>query len=298
MRTKPLVAALLTVGALISACNHNSATAQDAGSGKEKPAVEGASTTASDALVHVNDEVITKNLFALFYAEKQRGGQMAGNSPQHQLAALNELTNLVLVAEDAESRNLDDREGVQAALRLQRINLLARLAIQERLNDRTPSDEELKKRHEARSAGGTNREYKARHILLKTEDEAKAVIAQLDEGADFSELARSKSVGPSGPSGGDLGWFEPSKMVKPFSDAVTDMEDGAHSRQPVQTQFGWHVILREQSRELPVSEFEDAKKALLAEAQQKAVQEYIQELRAKAKVEYAGQQQANPVTKP
>ena len=187
---------------------------------------------------------------------------------------------------------------MQAALELQRINLLARLAIQERIKAQTPSDEELKKRHEERIAGGANREYKARHILLKTEDEAKAVVAQLDEGADFSELARSKSTGPSGPSGGDLGWFEPSKMVKPFSDAVMAMEDGTHSRQPVQTQFGWHVILREESRELPVSKFEDAKQSLLAEAQQKTLQDYIRELREKAKVEYVGQQTASQVTEP
>lgn len=296
MRRNTPVALLLTLGALISACNQNSATARD-GEASVQPPVERESTPGSDALVRVNDEVITKNLFALFYAERQRGGQVSGNSPQQQLASLNELANFVLIAEDAESRELDRRDGVQAALKLQRINLLARLAIQERLKDQIPNDDELKKLYEERQADGPGHEYKARHILLKTEDEAKAVIVQLDEGADFSELARSKSVGPSAPSGGDLGWFESSQMVEPFSEAVAAMPDGAYSKQPVQTQFGWHVILRDESRELPVTGFEEAKKTLQAEIQQKVLQSYIKELREKAKVEYVGQQ-ASAVTKP
>ncbi len=294
-RTIP-VAFVLTLGLLISACNQRNATAQDA-TPAARPPVETKSTTGSQALVRVNGEEITKNLFALFYAERQRSGQITDDTPQQQLAALNELANFMLIAEDAKARQLDKRDGVKAALKLQRITLLARLAMQERLNNEKPSDDDLKKLYDERMAAGANREYKARHILLKTEDEAKAVIAQLDEGADFAELARSKSTGPSGPSGGDLGWFESSKMVKPFSEAVAAMQDGTHSARPVQTQFGWHVIRREESRALPATEFDEAKKTLMAELQQKALQSYVRELREKAKVEYVGQQ-AGAVTKP
>ena len=84
---------------------------------------------------------------------------------------------------------------------------------------------------------------------MQTQAEAQDLIAQLKEGADFQALAKEHSTGPSGPNGGDLGWFAPEQMVKPFADAVIALEDGAFSPDPVQTQFGWHVILREESRD-------------------------------------------------
>ena len=93
------------------------------------------------------------------------------------------------------------------------------------------------------------KEFKARHILVETQSEANSIVAELEGGANFAELAKTKSTGPSGPNGGDLGWFSPNQMVQPFSQAVAALEDGAFSKTPVQTQFGWHVILREDSRE-------------------------------------------------
>ena len=91
-------------------------------------------------------------------------------------------------------------------------------------------------------------EYNASHILVETEEEARSLIAELEDGADFAELAKANSTGPSGPSGGDLGWFLPDAMVAEFADAVQEMEPGAIS-EPVQTQFGWHVIKLNDTRE-------------------------------------------------
>lgn len=303
MRNNYSISTLLAVGLFASACNQNTATAEDVEvDAAAQPAAPSATPTPasspSDTLVKINDDVITKRLYGIYYTERQKQRPSPDNSPQQQVAALNELTNYVLLAEDATARQLDQREDVKAAIKLQRINLLARIAIQDYLKDKTPSEEELKKLYDERIANKSTLEYKAQHILLKTEDEAKAVIEELNKDSDFSELAKTKSTGPTGPSGGDLGWFDASRMAKPFSEAVAKMEDGSYSKQPVETQFGWHVIKREASRDVPAPEFTEAKQSLASEVQQQTLQEYIKGLRENAKVEYPGQQPVSPEQKP
>ncbi|MDP2698882.1 peptidylprolyl isomerase [Thalassospira sp.] len=120
----------------------------------------------------------------------------------------------------------------------------------------------------------------ARHILLETEEDAKAVIAALDDGADFVELAQEKSTGPSGPTGGDLGFFARGEMVQPFADAAFDMEAGTYSKEPVQTQFGWHVIKVEETREGVQPTYEEQENQLAAELTQEVYLSLIEELRS------------------
>jgi len=127
-------------------------------------------------------------------------------------------------------------------------------------------------------------EYKARHILLSTEKEANDVIAELDKGADFANTATHKSVGPSAESGGDLGWFAPNQMVKPFSDAVSLLKKGEYSKKPVNTQFGWHVIKLEDTRKLPPPAFDEIKGQLQMRLQQQVIESYLENLRKKAKI--------------
>ncbi|WP_428546395.1 peptidylprolyl isomerase [Profundibacter sp.] len=117
-------------------------------------------------------------------------------------------------------------------------------------------------------------EYNASHILVETEDEAKAIKKQLDEGADFAELAKEKSTGPSGPNGGSLGWFGKGMMVKPFEDAVVTMKAGEIS-DPVKTQFGWHVLKLNETRLKDAPALEDVKDELEAEIQQKLVEQIM-----------------------
>lgn len=124
----------------------------------------------------------------------------------------------------------------------------------------------------------------ARHILLENEDDAKAVIAELDDGADFVELAKEKSTGPSGPNGGDLGFFNKGDMVAPFAEAAFAMEPGTYSKEPVQTQFGWHVILVEEKKDGIQPTLEEIRQQMEAEVTQQAVQDLIEELRSDAEV--------------
>lgn len=126
-------------------------------------------------------------------------------------------------------------------------------------------------------------EYHARHILVETKEEAEELVALLDGGADFAETAKEHSTGPSGPSGGDLGWFGAGMMVPEFEEAVMALEPG-HVSDPVETQFGWHVILLEESREKPAPTLEDVRLEIEGELVRKAVEARIAELEAGAEI--------------
>jgi peptidyl-prolyl cis-trans isomerase C len=115
---------------------------------------------------------------------------------------------------------------------------------------------------------------------VESQGEAARLIAQLDDGADFAELAIANSTGPSAPSGGDLGWFSPNQMVTPFSDAVEVLEDGAYTETAVQTEFGWHVIKREASRANEPPTLESVKEVIKQNIEQTKFQTYLEGLRA------------------
>lgn len=127
-------------------------------------------------------------------------------------------------------------------------------------------------------------EYDASHILVESEDEAKAIKAMLDDGADFAELAREKSTGPSGPNGGALGWFGAGRMVPEFEAAVVSLDVGEVS-EPVQTQFGWHVVTLNDTRKTQAPAFEDIREQLAQSVRQSAVQARIDELAEQGEVE-------------
>ncbi len=152
------------------------------------------------------------------------------------------------------------------------------LAVAEVLNDylaTAVTDDAVRKAYDAVvAAAEPEQEYSAAHILVETEDEAKAIAEEAKGGADFAELAKSKSTGPSGPSGGDLGWFSKGMMVPEFETAVTSMKPGDVS-DPVKSQFGWHVIKLNDVREKPAPKFEDVRDQVAQSVQQQAVQDYL-----------------------
>ena len=159
------------------------------------------------------------------------------------------------------------------------MKLLSSVALQSMAMDIQPTEEELKKAYDEVVKEVKQTQYKARHILVKEEAEAKKLIAELDKKADFAELAKKHSIGPAGKNGGDLDWFSAGQMVKPFSDAAAALEKGAYTKTPVQTQFGWHVILLEDIRTAEPPSFEDAKPQLVAAIQRAKIGEQIIELR-------------------
>ena len=138
------------------------------------------------------------------------------------------------------------------------------------------TDDALQAAYDAQYANAEpTKEFSASHILVEAEDKAKELIVELEGGADFAELAKTHSTGPSGPNGGELGWFGPGMMVKPFEDAV--MEDGAISA-PVQTQFGWHVIKLNESRMKGAPALEDVRDELAVQIESDAVETALKAL--------------------
>ncbi|MEM9477826.1 MAG: peptidylprolyl isomerase [Pseudomonadota bacterium] len=127
-------------------------------------------------------------------------------------------------------------------------------------------------------------EFNAAHILVETEEEARALIEELDGGADFATLAREHSTGPSGPNGGSLGWFGEGMMVPPFEEAVIALEPGAFSQDPVQTQFGWHVLILNETRVKDAPTLDAVREELAAEVQGAAVDARVQELTDAAEI--------------
>lgn len=136
-------------------------------------------------------------------------------------------------------------------------------------------------------------EYNASHILVETLEAAQAIKAELDEGADFAEMARERSTGPSGPGGGSLGWFGKGMMVPSFEEAVIALEPGAIS-DPVETQFGWHVILLNETRQIEAPSMASVREELELQIRQTRVQTYIEEVTAAADVDQSGAEGIDP----
>jgi peptidyl-prolyl cis-trans isomerase C len=286
-----IAAALLLASGYGQASDSTAATAQPAtaqdnnaaeGGGSKPPTID---QLRNQTLVTVNGQTVTGEIFGIYLNDRVQQSPGVKNTPELQNQAINELINIFLLAEAATTAGLDQRQDVVTTLDLQRKQLLSRLALREYAAKHQPSDEDLKKAYDESVAKQEGEEYKARHILVKTEDEAKKLIEELDNGADFAELAKKHSTGPTGKNGGDLGWFDAGQMVKPFSDAVKGLEVGTVSPTPVKTQFGWHVIKLEEKRAKQPPTFESVKNKLLADAQRKSLSEYVNKLRDQAKVE-------------
>lgn len=200
---------------------------------------------------------------------------------QERETAIDELTNIYLITNLPQAIEMGKSPEIKAQLDLQSRAILFNAFANEFLANNQATDQEIFNAYEEQIALVSNKEFKARHILVETQSAAVALIEELQGGADFIELAQEHSTGPSGPSGGDLGWFTAQAMVKPFSDAVATMEDGAFTASPVQTQFGWHVILLEETRDgtpPPLDSVSDVIKQRIA---QQKFQEFMLDLRSK-----------------
>jgi len=292
---------ILSMALLLAACNENTAQAPkteaqpQAANSIPAPAAKTTTPQSSSAptanmddpnvVVIVNGNPVTKQMYAAFHQQWRQARQGAkGDTQQEQRAILNELVNAMLIVQDAESQNFHHKAEVEVLLNLLRTRALAEMSIANFVQQQQISDDDIKKLYDEQYGSKQQVEFKAKHILLAAEEEAKEIIKELEGGADFAELAKAKSTGPSASQGGDLGWFDSSQMVKPFADAVSTMSNGAHSTAPVKTQFGWHVILREDSRESSPPNFEDVQATLLDGKRRELVMEYLTGLRKKADI--------------
>ncbi len=207
------------------------------------------------------------------------------DTPELRAAVRDELINIEILSQEASKSGLDKRDDTQQKIEMNRQTILASSFVQDYIKNHPISDDALKQEYENLKQHLGTKEYKARHILVKEESEAKAIVAQLSKGAKFDKIAKEKSMDAgSRDRGGDLGWSVPSNFVKPFADTLTSLAKGKTSA-PVQSQYGWHIIKLEDVRDLQVPSFDEIKPNLMQRLQQQNIKKMIAEQRAKAKVE-------------
>lgn len=227
----------------------------------------------------VNGEKITETALNEYRGLRPRN--VPGDDEE---ALLDELVTQTVASQEAIKDKLDKDPKVAQELELLRIRVLASALVRKVMKDTTVSDEELMAEYEQLKARMINTEYKASHILVKDEALAKDLIKQLNEGADFAELAEKNSIDPSKQQGGDLGWFNAKQMVAPFSEAAAQLEKGSYTHEPVKTQFGWHIIRLEDTRETEAPALHTIKPRLEQMIKQNKVRDYIESLKDKAQI--------------
>ncbi|KAF3978432.1 MAG: peptidylprolyl isomerase [Methylococcales symbiont of Iophon sp. n. MRB-2018] len=238
--------------------------------------------TKKDAIAIVNDKYISK---ASLVQLEQEINQGSSNHTFSKEKLIEELIQRELLIQEALNKQLDKDAEYTERLQTIKNSLLSQAAIQNFLKSNPVTDAELEAEYDKNISMAAGKEYKARHILLKSEEEAQAIIKELVAGADFIALAKAKSIGSSASQGGDLGWFSAAQMVVPFSEATIALEYGKFSTEPVQTQFGWHIILKEDSRDLTPPSFESVKEKIRSTVQREKIQGFMGSLRKLAEVE-------------
>lgn len=221
---------------------------------------------------------IDPNVFNL-YLESRIQKPSSQATPQEVSAVREELTDIYLLSEQPRAEELKESPRLKAQIELQTRAMTAQAVATDFLATNTASEEEMQALYAEQASNAPAQEFKARHILVNTQGEATTLITELDGGADFQELAKENSTGPSAPSGGDLGWFPPDRMVPEFSQAVVALSNGEYTKTPVQTQFGWHVILREDSRESAAPPYESVRDVLKQQVESQKLQAYMASLR-------------------
>ena len=241
-------------------------------------AASGFSTATAETVVTVNDVDIDSTVFDA-YLESRFQKPAAQASAEDRATVERELADIYLLTTQPKAEEFAEDPQIKAQLELQYRGTIAQAVARDFVESNPATDAEILAEYETQLEQSSDKQYKARHILVESQSEAQDLVDQLDEGADFQALAKEHSTGPSGPNGGDLGWFAPDQMVKPFADAVVALEDSEYSKAPVQTQFGWHVILREESRENEPPTLESVRDAIKQRVEQEKFQDYMQGLR-------------------
>jgi peptidyl-prolyl cis-trans isomerase C len=268
--------------ALVAGTFAVAAGAQD--KAEKAPRKSAAAASSSSGKVVVNGVTIPQSRIEAMNRELTSQGQP--DTPERQQAVKEELINREVLAQAAAKRGIDKNPDVASQMDMARQAVLVRALFEEEVKRNPITDAQLEQQYEQfKGSMGTN-EYKVRHILVDKEDEAKAIIDELNKGGDFAKIAKEKSKDPgSKDNGGDLDWGPSARYVKPFADTITGMQKGQTTSAPVKTDFGYHVIRLDDVRPLKVPAFAELKEQFRQRAQQAQIQKLVMELRQKAKIE-------------
>jgi len=241
------------------------------------------SAFAASSIATVNGKPISTSIYDFIANDAKANGQTVDDKIKQ--AITNKLIDSEIVVQEAQKIGLDKKADFVAREELTKRELLTNAYLQDFMKKNPVTDAEVKAEYDNYKKAYGDKEYSGSHILVKTEAEAKDIIAELGKGGDFAKIAKEKSMDPgSKTNGGDLGWFSPATMVKPFSDAVATLKKGQVTTEPVQTQFGWHVIKLADTRTAKPLPFDQVKDGLSKKLQQGKLETLLSELRSKAKV--------------
>ena len=257
----------------------------------------GSDLAAGDIAATVNGTPISKDSVDKIVAQRLAMGQP--DSPDLRKSAINQLALQMLVSQKAVKKDLDKKPEVIDQLNLSRQSILANAFVEDYIKSNPVSDDMLKAEYDKVKAQMSGKEYKARHILVDKEALARTIIAKLKRNPKlFDSLARKYSKDPgSQKTGGELGWFDPRGMVPEFGAAVAKLGKGKFTLEPVKTQFGYHVILLEDTRTRQAPAFEQVKPQLAKRVQDQNIKKLIDDIMAKAKIEITGSPAAAPARK-
>jgi peptidyl-prolyl cis-trans isomerase C len=231
----------------------------------------------------VNNRPIPKAREDAWVKQLQQQGQQ--DTPELRKMIKEELIRREVFLQEAQKRGLAEKPEVKFQLDVQRQNTLIQALMRDELQKNPITDAQIQAEYEKQKQAAGSKEYRARHILVEKEDEAKSIIAELKKGAKFEELAKKSKDQGSANNGGDLDWAGPDAYVKPFSEAMVKLEKGKFTETPVQTQFGWHVIRLDDVRDTQFPPLAQVQGQIREALQQQRVQAFVEGLRKSAKVQ-------------
>ncbi len=246
-----------------------------------KPVAKDASPTAAT----VNGEAISNDLLDVY-------AKGLANKPASELTAeqrdrvLDTLVRAMLIAQQADKQGISKEKETVGQLELARLNVLQRMVSERYLKDKRPTEQDLRAEYETQVAALPRLEYHAQHILVATSQFAEKLIAELDKGANFTALAKRESMDEGAKqNGGDLGWVSPDRFPKPLGDAIAALKAGQFTHTPVKSEFGWHVIKVDDTRDVAAPPFDNVKQRLESMVLEKKIKAYTDDLLKTAKVE-------------
>ena len=259
--TRPLLGAVLGLGILLSAA-----------------------AQSAEPVAKVNGSAIPQSRMDAMLKTATAQGQP--ESPELRNRVRDELITREILLQEAAKKGIEKTPDVVNQIEIQRQSLIIQAFLNDYVKNNPISDEVMRKEYESAKALAGGKEYKARHVLVKEEAEAKQIVAQLKKGGNFEKIAADKSEDTGSKNrGGDLDWGSPARYVKPFGDALMKLKKGQMTDPAVQSQFGWHIIRLDDERATKLPPFEDVKGNIQQQMQQQVVQKLISDLRAKAKIE-------------
>ncbi len=239
---------------------------------------------AAQNIAVVNGKAIPKERADVLRQQVERAGRPV--TPEIESQIKEEVVMREVFMQEALKRNLEKDPDFKVQMELARQTILIRELFADYQKKNPVTDAEIKAEYDKFVAANSGKEYKVSHILVEKEDEAKAIIASIKKGAKFEDIAKKQSKDPgSGAKGGDLDWANPSSYVAEFTEALIKLDKGKMTQTPVKSQFGWHVIRLDDTRQAQLPKLEDVKPQIAQQLQQQKLAKFQEDVRAKAKVE-------------